>query len=121
MVDLVFKRLDRINYSIYTKIRELAPFGAANPEPIFKIEGLRILSGWSSGFEGRNLRLLLGNGHVQFKSTLIRGGAQRSSFPVGQVVNVVLSLESAWNSAEDASKQEIWLKILHLEPVDKTQ
>ena len=121
MVDLVFKRLDRINYSIYTKIRELAPFGAANPEPIFKIEGLRILSSWSSGFEGRNLRLLLGNGHVQFKSTLIRGGAQRSSFPVGQLVNVIFSLEPALNSAEDASKQEIWLKILHLEPVDKTQ
>ena len=115
MVDLVFKRLDRINYSMYTKICELAPFGAANPEPIFMIEGLGILSSWSSGFDGRNLRLLLGNGHVQFKGTLIRGGAQRSSFPVGQVVNVVFSLEPAWNSTEDASKQEIWLKILHLE------
>ena len=118
MVDLVFKRLDRINYSMYTKIRELAPFGAANPEPIFMIEGLGILSSWSSGFDGRNLRLLLGNGHVQFKGTLIRGGAQRSSFPVGQVVNVVFSLEPAWNSTEDASKQEIWLKILHLEPMN---
>ena len=115
MVDLVFKRLERINYSTYTKIRELAPFGAANPEPIFKIEGLRILSGWLSGFDGRNLRLLLGNGHVQFKGALIRGGAQRSSFPVGQVVNVVFSLEPAWNSPENASKQEVWLKILHLE------
>ena len=70
------------------------------------IDGLGILSSWSSGFDGRNLRLLLGNGHVQFKGTLIRGGAQRSSFPVGQVVNVVFSLEPAWNSTEDASKQE---------------
>jgi single-stranded-DNA-specific exonuclease len=118
MVDLVFTRLERLNYSTYAKIRELAPFGAANPEPTFKVERLRILSSWSSGFDGRNLRLLLGNGHVQFKGTLIRGGAQRSSFPVGQVVNVVFSLEPAWNSPEDTNKQEIWLKILHLELVN---
>jgi len=119
MVDLVFTRLERLNYSTYATIRELAPFGAANSEPIFKIEGLRILSSWSSGFDGRNLRLLLGNGHVQFKGTLIRGGAQRSSFPAGQVVNVIFSLEPAWNSPEEASKQEIWLKIQHLELVNR--
>ena len=118
MVDLVFTRLERLNYSTYAKIRELAPFGAANPEPTFKIEDLRILSSWSSGYDGRNLRVLLGNGHVQFKGTLIRGGPQRSSFPAGQVVNVIFSLEPAWNSPEDASKQEIWLKIQHLEPVN---
>jgi single-stranded-DNA-specific exonuclease len=119
MVDLVFTRLERLNYSTYATIRELAPFGAANSEPIFKIEGLRILSSWSSGFDGRNLRLLLGNGHVQFKGTLIRGGAQRSSFPAGQVVNVIFSLDPAWNSPEEASKQEIWLKIQHLELVNR--
>jgi len=115
MIDLLFKRLDRINYSMYCKIRELAPFGAANPEPTFKIEGLRILSSWSSGYDGRNLRLLMGIGNLQFKGTLIRGGAQRSSFPVGKVVNVVFSLEPTWSPPEEASRQEIWLKILHLE------
>ncbi|HEY6410988.1 MAG TPA: single-stranded-DNA-specific exonuclease RecJ, partial [Ktedonobacteraceae bacterium] len=62
MADLVLKRLERVNYSMYGKIRELAPFGAANAEPTFKIEGLRILSSWSSGFAGRNLRLLLSYG-----------------------------------------------------------
>ncbi|HBE28529.1 MAG TPA: hypothetical protein DDW25_06530, partial [Ktedonobacter sp.] len=60
-------------------------------------------------------RLLMGIGNLQFKGTLIRGGAQRSSFPVGQVVNVVFSLEPAWSPPEEASRQEIWLKILHLE------
>ena len=86
MIDLVFKRLERINYDTYRNVRELAPFGAANPEPIFKAEGLRIMSSWSSGFDGRNLRLLLSNGKFQFKGTLMRGGAQRSSFPAGQFV-----------------------------------
>ncbi|TMD68443.1 MAG: hypothetical protein E6I91_04420, partial [Chloroflexi bacterium] len=117
MIDLVFKRLERINYDMYCKIRELAPFGAANPEPIFKVEGLRIISSWSSGFDGRNLRLLLSNGTSQFKGTLIRGGAQRSSFPAGQFVNVIFSLEPAWSPQEQVNKQEIWLRILHLEPI----
>jgi single-stranded-DNA-specific exonuclease len=121
MVDLVFKRLDRVNYHMYRLIRELAPFGAANPEPAFKIEGLRILSSWSSGFDGRNLRLLLGNGNIHFKGTMMRGGARRSSFPVGHAVDVIFSIEPAWNPTEDVSKQEIWLKILHLELVDRTQ
>ncbi len=121
MVDLVFKRLERVNYHMYRLIRELAPFGAANPEPAFKIEGLRILSSWSSGFDGRNLRLLLGNGNIHFKGTMMRGGPRRSSFPVGQAVDVIFSIEPAWNPAEDASKQEIWLKILRLELVDRTQ
>ncbi|HYT33637.1 MAG TPA: single-stranded-DNA-specific exonuclease RecJ [Ktedonobacteraceae bacterium] len=121
MVDLVFKRLERVNYHMYRLIRELAPFGAANPEPAFKIEGLRILSSWSSGFDGRNLRLLLGNGNIHFKGTMMRGGPRRSTFPVGQAVDVIFSIEPAWNPAEDASKQEIWLKILRLELVDRTQ
>lgn len=117
MIDLVFKKLELINYNTYGKIRELAPFGAANPEPIFKAEGLRIMSSWSSGFDGRNLRLLLSNGKFQFKGTLIRGGTQRSSFPAGQFVNVIFSLEPAWNPQEEVNKQEIWLRILHLEPI----
>ncbi len=115
MIDLVFKRLERINYDTYRNVRELAPFGAANPEPIFKAEGLRIMSSWSSGFDGRNLRLLLSNGKFQFKGTLMRGGAQRSSFPAGQFVNVIFSLEPAWSPQEEVNKQEIWLRILHLE------
>src|SRR6266487_7067236 len=115
MIDLVFKRLERVNYSTYPNVRELAPFGAANPEPIFKAEGLRIMSSWSSGFDGRNLRLLLSNGKFQFKGTLMRGGAQRSSFPAGQFVNVIFSLEPAWSPQEEVNKQEIWLRILHLE------
>ncbi|HEX6555707.1 MAG TPA: hypothetical protein VF026_23305, partial [Ktedonobacteraceae bacterium] len=117
MIDLVFKKLELINYNTYSKIRELAPFGAANPEPIFKVEGLRIMSSWSSGFDGRNLRLLLSNGKFQFKGTLSRGGAQRTSFLAGQFVNVIFSLEPAWGPQEEVNKQEIWLRILHLEPI----
>ncbi len=121
MVDLVFTKLERLNYHMYSKIRELGPFGAANPEPVFKIEGLRILSRWSSGFDGRNLRLLLGAGNIQFKGTLMRGGSQLASFDRNQIVNVIFSLEPAWSPAggDEANKQEIWLKILQIETVNQ--
>jgi single-stranded-DNA-specific exonuclease len=125
MVDLVFTKLERLNYHMYSKIRELGPFGAANPEPVFKIEGLRILSRWSSGFDGRNLRLLLGTGpgagNIQFKATLMRGGAQLTSFDRNQIVNVIFCLEPAWSPAGggEANKQEIWLKILQMEIVKR--
>jgi single-stranded-DNA-specific exonuclease len=115
MVDLIFKKLELVNYNMYTKIRELAPFGAANPEPIFKIEGLRIINRWSSGLDGRNLRLQLAAGNFQFKGTILRGGAQLSAFHSGQVVNVIFCLEPAWSPAGDENRQEIWLKILHVE------
>ena len=116
MVDLIFTRLERVNYNMYSKIRELGPFGAANPEPTFKIEGLRIINRWPSGIEGRNLRLQLAAKNFQFKGTLLRGGAQLPAFQPGQLVDVIFSLEPAWNPTDDTSKQEIWLKILHIEP-----
>ncbi len=123
MVDLVFTKLERLNYHMYSKIRELGPFGAANPEPVFKIEGLRILSRWSSGFDGRNLRLLLGTGlgagNMQFKATLMRGGAQLTSFDRNQIVNVIFCLEPAWSPVDEANKQEVWLKILQMEIVKR--
>jgi single-stranded-DNA-specific exonuclease len=115
MVDLTFTRLELVNYSTYSKIRKFGPFGAANPEPIFKIERLRIINRWPSGIDGRNLRLQLAARNFQFKGTFLRGGAQLAAFQPGQLVNVIFCLEPAWNPTDDASKQEIWLKILHME------
>jgi len=116
-VDLVLTKLARVNYNMYSKIHELGPFGAANPEPIFKIEGLRIINRWPSGTDGRNLRLQLAAGNFQFKGTLLRGGAQLPAFQPGQLVDVIFCLEPAWNPTDDVSKQEIRLKILHMEGI----
>lgn len=116
MVDLTFTRPELLNFNTYNKIRKLGPFGAANPEPTFKIEGLRIINRWPSGIDGRNLRLQLATRNLQFKGSLLRGGAQLSAFQPGQLVDVIFCLEPAWNPNDDNNKQEIWLKILHLEP-----
>jgi single-stranded-DNA-specific exonuclease len=114
-VDLVLTRLERLNYTMYNKIRMLSPFGAANPEPIFKLHGARILSRWSSGVDGRHLRLLLSAGGFQWKGTLLRGGHRLPNLPVNQIVNVIFCIEPARLAMGEVSQQDIVLRILHLE------
>lgn len=116
-VDIIFTKFERLTYETYSKIRELAPFGAANPEPVFQMENLRLLDRWASGFEGRNLRLRLGNGTLQRLGTLTRGSTRIHTLHSGQTVSIVFRLESAWNPLDSNSKQDIWLKILEVEPV----
>jgi single-stranded-DNA-specific exonuclease len=116
-VDLVFTRFELLNYETYQKIRALSPFGAGNPEPTFKMEGLRLVSSWTSGLEGRNLRLRLGasNSHFQRVGTILRGAAQLASLSGVSHVNIVFRLETNLYPNDDG-KYDIWLKILHVEP-----
>ncbi len=117
MIDIVFTKLERLNYESYSSIQELAPFGAGNPEPVFEMENLHLLDRWASGFEKRNLRLRLGNGTLQRLGTLIRGSSRLQTLQSGQRVNCIFRLESSWNPLESNGKPEVWLKILEIEPV----
>ena len=114
MVDLLIRKLENVSYKTYEMLQQLAPFGAANPEPVFMIEGMRIQNSWVGGSNGRNLRLNLKARNFHFSATLIRGGAQQPSFLKDQLVNVIFTLEPAWSPIGEVSKQSVWLKILHL-------
>jgi single-stranded-DNA-specific exonuclease len=111
MVDLVFTRLDLLNYGLYKSLRQLSPFGVGNPDPIFKMEGLRLLDKWSSGTNGQNLRLKLGSGNGQRVGTFLRAAHRRQELVGVERVNVLFRVESS----EDESRPEIWLKILEFE------
>jgi len=115
VIDLIFTKPERLKYSTYSKIQQLSPFGAANPEPIFKLAGLRLVSCWASGIDGRNLRMRLAASGVQFNGIFIRGGTQLSSFNGVKYVNVIFRLEPAWSATEGESKQDISLRILEVE------
>ena len=119
MIDLIFTKPERLKYSTYSKIQQLGPFGAANPEPIFKLAGLRLLSCWASGMEGRKpstkLRMRLAASGVQFNGIFIHGGTQLSSFNGVKYVDVIFRLEPAWSATEGESKQDISLRILDVE------
>jgi single-stranded-DNA-specific exonuclease len=116
-VDLFVNRPEELTYDVYHKISLLSPFGAGNPEPSFKMDGLRLIRRWTSGPEGRHLRVRLSFNNIQFNGSYLRGGAQLNSFHEGSRVNVIFSLEPAWNPSEGGSSQEIWLKVLHMEVV----
>ncbi|HZU65687.1 MAG TPA: single-stranded-DNA-specific exonuclease RecJ [Ktedonobacteraceae bacterium] len=120
-IDLLITKPEYLNYDAYNKVSMLAPYGAGNPEPVFKMERLRLYRRWQSGMEGRHLRVRLRtttNGTtVQFNGTYIRGGSQIESLPEGALVDVIFSLEQAWNSQDNDDRQDIWLKILHMEQV----
>ncbi len=117
MVDLVLHRTDLLNYAGYKKLRTLSPFGASNPEPIFKIECARLIDRWASGMNRQNLRLKLavtdaktGN-TTQVTGTMTRGAALLETFERGSLLDVIFRIESS----EDEIRRDIWLKILDVQ------
>ncbi len=113
MVDIVLTRMELLNYDLYKTLRVLSPFGAGNPEPTFKMEGLRLLSAWPSA-NGLHLRLRLGasSGNNQYTATLLRGATRRQELNGVALVNIIFRIESS----EDEGKRDVWLKILDVEP-----
>lgn len=116
MVDLTFTKIESLTYSMYKTIRRLSPFGAGNPEPIFKMEKLRLLGMWASGNNKQNLRLRLraANSNTQHFATYTRGATERQRLENTSHVNIVFKLESS----EDDARSEAWLKILDVEATD---
>ncbi len=117
MVDLVLTRTDLLNYNGYSKLRKLSPFGAANPEPIFKIERAYLIDRWASGMNRQNLRLKLAVTDLKtgkastITGTLTRGAELLEAFDRGSLVDIIFRIESS----EDESRRDIWLKILDVQ------
>lgn len=117
MIDLILRRTDLLNYGGYMKLRKLSPFGAANPEPIFKIERAYLIDRWASGMNRQNLRLKLAVTDLKTgkatttTGTLTRGAELLETFERGSLVDIVFRIESS----EDDSRRDIWLKILDVQ------
>jgi single-stranded-DNA-specific exonuclease len=112
MVDLVLTKVELLSYTTYQKLRLIGPFGAGNPEPIFKMEGLHLLGKWNSGASKQNLRLRLAANHGLLLGTYMRGAAKGERLTNVTHVNIIFQL--AANESE--SQQEVWVKILDVEP-----
>jgi single-stranded-DNA-specific exonuclease len=113
MVDLTFTKFENLTYSMYKTIRRLSPFGAGNPEPIFKMEKLRLLDMRTSGSNKQNLRLRLraANSNTQQFGTYTRGATEMQRLANASHVNIIFKLDSS----EDDTRPEVWLKILDVE------
>jgi single-stranded-DNA-specific exonuclease len=116
MVDLTFTKIENLTYSMYKTIRRLSPFGAGNPEPIFKMEKLGLLNMWPSGNNRQNLRLRLRatNSNTLHFGTYTRGATEMQRLENASHVNIIFKLESS----EGDGRSEVWLKILDVEAVN---
>ncbi|GAC1359583.1 MAG: single-stranded-DNA-specific exonuclease RecJ [Ktedonobacteraceae bacterium] len=112
--DLTFTRFELLSYDTYKQLRTISPFGAGNPEPVFKMERLRLVSTWTSGPNKQNLRLRLeeANGGRQIIGTYTRGASEQQRIARASHVDIIFRLDSA----EDNIKPEVWIKILSVQP-----
>ncbi|GAC1502112.1 MAG: single-stranded-DNA-specific exonuclease RecJ [Ktedonobacteraceae bacterium] len=112
--DLTFTRFELLSYDTYKQLRTISPFGAGNPEPVFKMERLRLVGTWTSGLNKQNLRLRLeeANGGRQIIGTYTRGASEQQRIARASHVDIIFRLDSA----EDNIKPEVWIKILSVQP-----
>jgi single-stranded-DNA-specific exonuclease len=115
-VDLVITKPALLNMETLEKIQRLAPFGAGNPEPVFRTNGLRLLSRWTSGSERQHLRVRLRGGGLTFNGIMLRGGERFAALKESAPVDVIFSLEPAWSPSEGESRQEVRLRVLDILP-----
>lgn len=66
-IDCEIKLAD-VTFSLYEKIAKLAPFGIANPEPVFATRGVAIQDAQLLGKEGKHLKLLVNSISPSFKA-----------------------------------------------------
>ncbi len=111
--DLIFTRLELLSYATYKLLRKISPFGAGNPEPIFKMEHLRLISTWTSGPNKQNLRLRLeeSTSGKQIIGTYTRGSTEQKRIAKASHIDIIFRLDSA----EDDTKPEVWIKVLHVQ------
>lgn len=114
-VDLIFTKIDKISLQTYEEIRALAPFGAGNPDPVFKMEKMRLQSTWITGKkEPRNLRVRFsaqeptkGQTIGSQTGTYMREAAQKERIDRATLIDIIFRIETY-----NENDTEIWLKLL---------
>jgi len=112
--DLIFTKLELLSYATYKQLRKISPFGAGNPEPVFKMEHLRLINTWTSGPNKQNLRLRLeeSSSGKQIIGTYTRGAPEQKRIATASHINIIFRLDAP----QDDAKQEVWIKVLHVQP-----
>ncbi len=115
--DMVITKPELVSLETLAKVNQLGPFGAGNPEPVFRIDGLQLLRRWLIGNEKQHLRVRLRARNMTFNGTLRRGGGRIETLKEGATVRVLFSLEEGRGYQESETPQEVWLKIVDIQPV----
>lgn len=101
-----------VNSALVESINALQPFGYGNPTPCFLTKNLTIKSVKAIGQEGHHLRLVLHDGRQVWQAIGFRQGYRAGSLRLGQLVDVVYTLEfNEWNG-----ERQLQLELRDLRP-----
>ncbi len=90
--------LSKINNEFYKILQQLAPFGMANPQPVFvsynvNVENLKVL-----GREGKHLRLSLNQADTTFEAIAFGMGEMAREINIDDKIDIAYSIdENTWN------------------------
>jgi single-stranded-DNA-specific exonuclease len=94
-MELPFSVLDQ---DLYQKLQQLAPFGMANPEPVFATKGVKVENVRVLGKEAQHLKLMLSQDGKTFEAIAFGMGELAKELKVGDTINVAYVLdENTWN------------------------
>lgn len=101
-----------VNSGLVESINALQPFGYGNPTPCFLTRNLTIKSVKAIGQDGHHLRLVLHDGKQVWNAIGFRQGQRASNLRLGQLVDVVYTLEfNEWNG-----ERQLQLELRDLRP-----
>ena len=91
--------LSLISTDLYQQLQQLAPFGMANPEPVFMSKKVRIENIKVMGKEGTHLRLFLSQDDSQMYEAVAFGmGALAKEIKIGDKIDIAYIIdENTWN------------------------
>lgn len=104
-----------LNRALYQAIAAFIPFGVGNPEPVFKLANLSVLSAQTAGIESAHLRLRVADTPKTspLKAIAFGRGELIDQIEPGGRVDLAANLSlSRWNQ-----KEELELKVKDIKPV----
>ena len=88
--------LKEVNWALFEQIQRLAPFGEANPEPVFLSRGLQVREARAVGSDGKHLKLTLEAGQRLWPGIAFKLGHLAGTLP--RRVDIVYHLNlNEWN------------------------
>lgn len=106
--------LDNINHQLYKEIEKFAPFGLANPKPVFISRKVKVINFRSVGRDNQHLKLTIQliNNSTIFNTIAFNLGSLAKKLKNGQLIDICYSLEkNNWNNQE---KLELRIKDINL-------
>ncbi|HVZ67135.1 MAG TPA: single-stranded-DNA-specific exonuclease RecJ [Patescibacteria group bacterium] len=95
-MDLAFENITR---DLYQEIKRLAPFGMANPEPLFMTEKVLVESISFVGRERKHLKLILSKDNIKFEAMMF--GMDQTDLNVGDEISIAYVINNdTWNGNE---------------------